>query len=463
MNKVQVFKKNLYNCACMILSIALATYMFYIVWIEFVAENNQTGHLTGLGNLGMAVIIYAFLYIIIGRWLNTFRLDTGRKANVIAAQVLTLFTINVSEVLISMAITGQFRFFFEFLIRYFLLFLVQSVVLCVIDNFAINLMRHLFKPIDIIEIYGNQNELSKKFNGVPFKYKIVKSIHYSVGEEQLEEIIKTSDSILINDVPAKIENYLIKMCFRYNCQSYLVPKISDIIIKSSQEINVFDTPLYVCQNKGLSFSERVFKRTFDVFFSALALIVLSPLFCITALAIKLGDGGPVFFTQERSSLGGERFWILKFRSMIVDAEKNGQSIPAGENDPRITKVGRIIRALRIDELPQLINILKGDMSIVGPRPERVEHVEKYTALINEFSFREKVKGGLTGYAQVFGKYNTTALDKLKLDLIYITNYTPLLDLQIIFETIKILVRKDSTEGFTQERVEEIAHMNNPNE
>ena len=122
------------------------------------------------------------------------------------------------------------------------------------------------------------------------------------------------------------------------------------------------------------------------------------------------------------------------------------------------KVGKIIRAFRIDELPQLVNILFGDMSIVGPRPERVEHVEKYSAMITEFTFREKVKGGLTGYAQVFGKYNTTALDKLKLDLIYITNYTPLLDLQIIFETIKILVRKDSTEGFSQERVQEIKEM-----
>ena len=238
----------------------------------------------------------------------------------------------------------------------------------------------------------------------------------------------------------------------------MVPKISDIIIKSSSEINVVDTPIYVCKNKGLSLSERILKRAFDIILSGLSLIILSPVFILTAIAIKLEDNGPVFFRQERSSLGGERFWILKFRSMIVDAEKDGRSIPAGENDPRITKVGKIIRAFRIDELPQLVNILFGDMSIVGPRPERVEHVEKYSAMITEFTFREKVKGGLTGYAQVFGKYNTTALDKLKLDLIYITNYTPLLDLQIIFETIKILVRKDSTEGFSQQRVQEIKEM-----
>ena len=145
--------------------------------------------------------------------------------------------------------------------------------------------------------------------------------------------------------------------------------------------------------------------------------------------------------------------------MIPDAEKDGRPHPATEEDDRITRVGKVIRACRIDELPQLINILKGDLSIVGPRPERVEHVERYTAKIPEFSFREKVKGGLTGYAQVYGKYNTTALDKLKLDLIYITNYSLLLDVQIIFETVKILFQKESTEGFTEEQEEDIENFN----
>ena len=147
--------------------------------------------------------------------------------------------------------------------------------------------------------------------------------------------------------------------------------------------------------------------------------------------------------------------IIKFRSMIVDAEKDGKSHPAGENDDRITKVGHVIRATRIDELPQLINILKGDMSIVGPRPERVEHVKLYTDEIPEFAFRYKVRGGLTGYAQVYGKYNTTALDKLKMDLMYVTNFSLRLDFQIIMETLKIIFQKESTEGFSEGKAEEI--------
>ena len=182
-------------------------------------------------------------------------------------------------------------------------------------------------------------------------------------------------------------------------------------------------------------------------FSLMALIILSPVLLITALAIKIEDKGPVIYKQERVTRNGRKFMMLKFRSMIVDAEADGKPHPAGENDPRITKTGSFIRACRIDELPQLINILKGDMSIVGPRPERVEHVEKYSKLIPEFDFRLKMKGGLTGYAQVYGKYNTSPLDKLKLDLTYITNYSLLTDVQIIFETLKILFLKESTEGF----------------
>ena len=136
--------------------------------------------------------------------------------------------------------------------------------------------------------------------------------------------------------------------------------------------------------------------------------------------------------------------------MIVDAEKNGTSVPATERDPRITPVGNIIRKLRVDELPQLLNILKGEMSLVGPRPERIEHVHLYSESIPEFSYRMKVKGGLTGYAQVYGKYNTTAYDKLKMDLMYIQNYSVLLDIEILFKTVKILFEKESTEGFSDE-------------
>lgn len=227
-----------------------------------------------------------------------------------------------------------------------------------------------------------------------------------------------------------------------------MPKISDIIIRSAESLHMFDTPLLLSRNTGLNIEQRVLKRIMDIVCSILALLVTSPIMLITALAIKLYDRGPVFFGQNRCTENGKVFMIYKFRSMIVDAEKDGRPIPATERDPRITPIGQIIRTLRIDELPQFINILKGDMSLVGPRPERIEHVEKYTEAIPEFEYRMKVKGGLTGYAQVYGKYNTTAYDKLKMDLMYIENYSILLDIEILFQTVKILLMRESTEGFS---------------
>ena len=279
---------------------------------------------------------------------------------------------------------------------------------------------------------------------------MAKSVPYTLGRDAISAEIQKYDAVLLNDLPNTEKGHALKMCFDMNKRVYFTPKISDIIVKSSEELNLFDTPLFLCRNIGLKWSQLFVKRFFDILLSGIALVMLSPLMMITAVAIKIDDGGPVFYRQERCTIGGKRFMILKFRSMIVDAEKDGKPHPAGEHDDRITRVGRFIRATRIDELPQLINILTGDMAIVGPRPERWEHVEKYTNDIPEFSYRMKVRGGLTGYAQVYGKYNTEPLDKLKLDLYYITNYSILLDVQIVFETVKILFQKESTEGFAEE-------------
>ena len=268
------------------------------------------------------------------------------------------------------------------------------------------------------------------------------------------------EGVIICDVPSETRNKILKYCYDNAIRTYTTPKISDIIMGSSESIHLFDTPLLLSRNVGLAVEQRFTKRLFDIVFSLLAIIIFSPIMLIIALAIKIDDGGPIFFRQDRVTNDGKVFSILKFRSMIVNAEKNGEVIPATDHDPRITRVGRVIRAIRVDELPQIINIIKGDMSIVGPRPERVEHVEKYKEDIPEFKYREKVKAGLTGLAQVYGKYNTSAYDKLKLDLMYIQNYKLLLDIEIIFQTIKILFEKESTEGFAEVKEENLEKREN---
>ena len=452
-------KKYYYRFVCSVILCIIAAVMFYVVWIRFVSVNNQTHALTGYGNIGMAVIIYALLYFFTATQLHGFKIGVDRKANIIASNIIALLITDVSEVLISMAITGQFRFFWQFAIRYFFLFIAQSVVIGLLVIPMVNLYRRVFPPIQVLEVHGDyKNDVYRKIESLKYKYHIVEQIHYS--DPRLDETLLKYDAVLINDVPASQKNKILKHCFDEDKRAYFVPKISDIIVKASEELNLIDTPLYLCRNSGISNTERIIKRFFDFTLSLLALIILSPVLIITAIAIKLNDGGPVFYKQERVTIGNRRFMIIKFRSMIVDAEKDGRPHPAGEDDDRITKVGKVIRATRIDELPQLFNILRGHMSIVGPRPERVEHVEKYTDDIAEFSFRSKVKGGLTGYAQVYGKYNTTALDKLKLDLYYIMNYSLLLDFQIILETLKILFQKESTEGFSEDQAAVLHDIDN---
>lgn len=448
--------KYYYRYACALILTMIATGIFACVWYRFAKNNNITGHLLGIGNLGMAIGIYVILYILMGRYLRAFKIGVDRKMNLIIGQVLTATMVAMFEVPISMAITGQYRLVGKLIGLYIIMAFVQSVILGLIMVPMIAIYRRVFPALQVLEIYGEYiNGLCDKMSQRKDKYHVAKLINYKEGLNKIYAELSNYDAILINDIPSDTRNEILKKCYEQNKRVYFTPKISDIIAKSSEELNLFDTPLCLCKNLGLSKSQLFWKRFFDVLLSGIALIILSPVLLIVSIAIHAEDGGPVFFKQERVTLNGKRFMILKFRSMIVDAEKDGRPHPAGEKDDRITKVGNVIRATRIDELPQFINIFRGDMSIVGPRPERWEHDEKYTKDVPEWPLRLKVKGGLTGYAQVYGKYNTTALDKVKLDLYYIINYSLVLDIQIIFETLKIVLRKESTEGFNEEREKEM--------
>lgn len=458
MNKrLKAETKYVYRSVCALLLTLIATGMFLYTWYRFVSVNNHTGHLTGLANLGMATAIYSILFLTIGRWLHAFSVGVDRKIVLLPSVALTIIVVNVIEIFVSCAITGQFRFFIAFLVRYAILCLAQIILLPLLVIHMVNVYRRWFPPLRLLEIHGgHQNDLIEKVNLRWDKYEIANSIHVEEALEIIESEIQKVDGILINDVPVSPEHFIIKECFAQNKRVYYSPKLSDIIVHSASILNIFDTPLFLNRNQEITLGSAFIKRFLDIVTSLVGLIVLSPLLLITALAIKIEDRGPIFYKQARVTKNMKVFDIIKFRSMIVNAEADGKPQMATKNDDRITKVGRVIRALRIDELPQLINILKGDMSLVGPRPERVKYVEEYTSEIPEFRFRHNVRGGLTGYAQVFGKYNTSPLDKLKLDLIYITNRTLLLDLQIILGTLKILVNRESTEGISKEKSEEIS-------
>lgn len=257
--------------------------------------------------------------------------------------------------------------------------------------------------------------------------------------------------VFLYELPLEKRSQITRYCVDTGKRLYITPTVEDVIAQGYNIKHFIDTPLFA-YNGSFKVNQTYFgKRALDILMSVLMLVVASPIMLITALAIKLEDGGDVFFRQARCTQNGRIFNILKFRSMIMDAEKDGKPLPCTMGDSRITKVGKFIRATRIDELPQLINIICGDLSLVGPRPERIEHVELYTNEFPEFSYRLRVKGGLTGYAQIYGKYNTSAHDKLLLDLLYIQQQSLLMDLRILFLTIKTVFTPEATEGFDKEK------------
>lgn len=288
-----------------------------------------------------------------------------------------------------------------------------------------------------------KNRLMRKYEHM---FNIQAILDENGNQEEIDKYFDECEGIILFELSNEFRPEYIRRCLNNDKIFYFTPEIEDIMCQGCEPKHLLDTPLMKYEYKYMNLRNRVGKRIMDFVFSFLMIIVTSPFMLLTAIAIKLQDGGPVLFKQQRYTQNMREFTIYKFRSMIVDAEKNGAQ-PCTEGDERITKVGKFIRATRLDELPQLFNILKGDMSFVGPRPERIEHVEKYTAELPEFKYRLAVKGGLTGYAQIYGKYNTSAYDKLRLDLMYIENQNLFLDLKLCMLTFKTMFEKESTEGF----------------
>lgn len=266
------------------------------------------------------------------------------------------------------------------------------------------------------------------------------------------EALERYDAVVIWDIDTEERNRIMKFCYGQSIRTYIMPKITDVIMKGAEELHLFDTPLFLTREYVLTIEQRFMKRCLDLVCALILFVVASPFMLLTAIMVKVYDGGPILYKQVRCTTEGREFKILKFRSMRVDAEKDGVARLASKGDSRITPVGKFIRKVRLDELPQLINIIKGDMSFIGPRPERPEIIAQYKEVMPEFEFRMKVKAGLAGYAQVYGKYNTTPYDKLKLDLAYIENYSVWLDVKLMLLTLKVLLWPDSTEGIESDQI-----------
>lgn len=392
----------------------------------------------------MMIFLYGVLLVLFISIYGGFKVGYLKKGNLIYSQILAVLFTNIFTYFQIAALDKHFLDPFQLIKMTGLDFLIIVTWTLIFQWIYIK----MFPPRKMLLISGERSDyhLVEKINSREDKYEICKKVNIELGTSLLQREILKYDGIIIGDIASHERNILLKFCFANSIRAYCVPKLSDVLLKSSVELNLFDSPLFLSRNEGLTIEQLFIKRMLDIIGALLGIVISAPLFIVIICLIKLTDKGPAFFKQERLTRNDKIFYIYKFRTMIQEAEQDGIPRLAEEGDSRILPIGRFLRRLRLDELPQLLNILKGDMSLVGPRPERPELVKEILEDIPEFSYRTKVKAGLTGYAQIYGKYNTTSYDKLKLDLTYIRNYSMLLDMKLIFMTPKIMFMKEATEG-----------------
>ena len=411
----------------------------------------------------MFCVIYAMIYLFLSDLYKAYRIASNPIPDVVFSQTISFGIADLILYVQCCLLDNEYVDIIPGAIIVVLQIMGTALIVVIMKRILIkNIV-----PQKTLVIYGGRKatledterfcrRLLKKYDHL---FEISEIVFEEADEEELDAKLDEAEVVMLFEVSKNKKSHFMKICSERHKTFYFTPRIEDILCQGASYKNYLDTPLMKYEYQYDTVSGYLGKRALDLVLSVVALAILWPVLIITAICIKLEDGGPVFYKQKRYTKDSQIFEILKFRSMIVDAEKDGVT-PCTGNDSRITKVGKVIRATRIDELPQILNILKGDMSFVGPRPERVEHVEQYSEDLKEFTYRLRVKGGLTGYAQIYGKYNTSAYDKLRLDLMYIENQSLLLDLKLILLTIRVIFQAESTEGFDEEKSEEMNQKTN---
>lgn len=431
-----------------VLLIAAFSGSLYYCWVEFYNPSIPTPFFR-LGNYFMGAIFIAF-YTAFVKVYGGFLVGTSTVVDLIFSQVISIGFLQGFCYVIFSLLSYRLLSIWPFVLM-FAVFSVVAAVWCFVADFV---YYKIHKPKRTIFVYGNVDSYHslKGIKRITKRFEVKKTVNCE--ETSLEELFamtKHIDAIFLCGVPSDYRNEVVKFCIAKGKVAYIKPKISDTIIRGGRTIQLLNVPVYRCRRSDQSLIYALVKRAADIVLSLIALIISSPFMIATAIAVKAYDGGDVFYKQVRLTTNGKKFELIKFRSMIQNAEKDGVARLASEGDSRITPVGHFIRKTRLDELPQLINILKGDMSFVGPRPERPEIAALYEEERPEFALRLQVKAGLTGYAQVYGKYNTPPYDKVQMDLMYIANQSLLEDLRLMLMTFKILFVPSSTEGVAEEQ------------
>ena len=431
---------------------------YIFTWLIYYAPQMRNPYYK-MGNLLM-ITLYYIMYYLTAHLYSGFLIHIKRISEIIYSQLLAVVVTDFVIYIIMWLLLAHLPN-----IPVFLLMIVAQIGIIIIWarwSHRWYFRRYPAMPSIIIydEMEGMENLIHQYGMEAHFKIEGVYSIYEILNDEvttgdkeaeqkQIHKAIGNAHVVFLCGLHSHARNQIVKYCAAYDVVAYVIPRIGDVIMSGAQRMPLFHEPMLRVGRYNPSPEYLFFKRFFDILLSGLALVILSPLMIVLAIIIR-SDGGTAFYRQKRLTKNGKIFEVLKFRSMRMDAEKDGVArLSTGEKDPRITKIGRFIRACRMDELPQLINILKGDMSIVGPRPERPEIAAQYKEELPEFDLRLQCKCGLTGYAQVYGQYNTTPYNKLLMDLMYISKPSLAEDFKICMATIKILFMKESTEGVAE--------------
>ncbi len=426
-----------------LINIVLMTLCFARVWYLYYSKKTIVPYYF---RGSMAIIgLYVVLFIVMGKVYDAFLISYYPLTQVIYNQSLAVFMADGMIFVVLWLLSKNFPNVLPGLAT----LAVQIVISSIWASVAQYWYFKTFKAKKSVVISDTGSDLADviKDSGYSKKFDIVARLttEECIGKDY--ECLEGIETVFLVGIHSHERNTILKYCVEKGIRVMVIPGVGDVIMSSAKPMHLFHLPILQVERYNPTMEFVLIKRIFDIVISIVALVIFSPAMLITAIAIKLYDKGPVFYKQTRLTQNGKEFEMVKFRSMKVDAESDGVArLSTGTDDDRITPVGRFIRAVRLDEVPQFINVLKGDMSIVGPRPERPEIARQYEAEMPEFRLRLQAKAGITGYAQVYGKYNTTPYDKLQMDLMYIADPTFAQDLGIILATIKILFMPESTEG-----------------
>lgn len=428
------------------LNVAFMTFTFCICWFSY--YQYQMPESWFQSNWIFPICTFLIMCALLDQLYEGFRMDLHPEKELVLSQFLA-------------SIVPHLCFYILNVLLYFKFFNIFPFILCVVVNYGFAILftgivckkyNNSIIPRHGLIIYAKKsrnllNRLADSY--LSHEFAVIKKMSINTFKRQTINPLEGVDTLFLYGVSGKNREWIIQYCISNGIEVYTIPTVTDLAMIGGSNANLVHLPMLEVHRYDPNKFYLFVKRAFDIFISLLGLAILWPFMLVTAIAVK-SDGGPAIYRQTRLTKNGKKFDILKFRSMRVDAEKDGVArLSTGDKDDRITKVGKVIRKIRFDELPQLFNILKGDMTIVGPRPERPEIAEEYYTFLPEFELRLQAKAGLTGYAQVYGQYNTTPEDKLLFDLMYIAHPGIWNDLKIIFATIKTIFMKDSTEGIAE--------------